>query len=360
MSSSPSSSNLYKTFTIDPSDNLSQATTYKTRVKTGIKDSAGNSLSSQYETSNGFTTETPSFVAVGYNGNLITSLDGISWTSRSLTVPSGGYSLNGVNFVNDAFWIAESGYAGTIKTSKYGISWDNITTGYTDPNTANFNDIAYGNNKYVAAGGPQHNIFTSSDGTSWDNKSLSGNGQLVDLIFGNGVFVAVGTGGHIQTSSDGISWTKTSASSNNFKGVTYGNSIFVAVAGYGVIYTSTNGINWTETLGVNNSVATSPYKSPPSTSDLFGVTYGNSIFVVVGGSGAVLTSTNGTSWTARFSMMTANLGSIQSVTYGNGIFVAVGNATFPKTFVITSTDGITWTERTSGVSIYLWDVTYGE
>jgi len=55
MSSSPSSSNSYKTFTVDPSDNLSRLTTYKIRVTTGVKDTAGNTLSSQYETSSGFT-----------------------------------------------------------------------------------------------------------------------------------------------------------------------------------------------------------------------------------------------------------------------------------------------------------------
>jgi len=56
MSSSPSSSNSDKTFTIDPSYNLSHATTYKIRVTTGVKDTSGNTLSSQYETSSGFTT----------------------------------------------------------------------------------------------------------------------------------------------------------------------------------------------------------------------------------------------------------------------------------------------------------------
>ena len=56
MSSSPSSSNSDKTFTVDPSDNLSRGTTYKTRVTTGVKDSAGNTLGSEYETSSGFTT----------------------------------------------------------------------------------------------------------------------------------------------------------------------------------------------------------------------------------------------------------------------------------------------------------------
>jgi len=59
MSSSPSSSNSYRTFTVDPSINLSHSTNYKIRVTTGVKDTAGNSLSSQYEISNGFTTASP-------------------------------------------------------------------------------------------------------------------------------------------------------------------------------------------------------------------------------------------------------------------------------------------------------------
>ena len=59
MSSSPISSNSYMTFTVDPSNNLSHSTNYKIRVTTGVKDTAGNSLSSQYEISNGFTTASP-------------------------------------------------------------------------------------------------------------------------------------------------------------------------------------------------------------------------------------------------------------------------------------------------------------
>ncbi len=56
MSSSPSSSNSFRTFTVDPSNNLSYSTTYKIRVTTGVKDTGGNTLSSQYETLIGFTT----------------------------------------------------------------------------------------------------------------------------------------------------------------------------------------------------------------------------------------------------------------------------------------------------------------
>ena len=55
MSSSPSESNSYKTFTVSPSSSLSSSTTYKIRVTTGVMDFSGNYLSSQYETSSGFT-----------------------------------------------------------------------------------------------------------------------------------------------------------------------------------------------------------------------------------------------------------------------------------------------------------------
>ena len=54
-SSSPVSSNNI-TFTLEPSDNLAGETTYLVRVTTGVTDSAGNALSSQYADSTGFTT----------------------------------------------------------------------------------------------------------------------------------------------------------------------------------------------------------------------------------------------------------------------------------------------------------------
>jgi hypothetical protein len=56
-SSSPASSNSNKTYTLDPYDNLTLLTTYLTRVTTGVKDTLGNALGSEYETSSGFTTD---------------------------------------------------------------------------------------------------------------------------------------------------------------------------------------------------------------------------------------------------------------------------------------------------------------
>ena len=75
MSSSPSVSNSYKTFTVSPYGNLTYSTTHKIRVTTGVKDTSGNALGSQYETSSGFTSG-GLFVVVGESGNILTSPGG--------------------------------------------------------------------------------------------------------------------------------------------------------------------------------------------------------------------------------------------------------------------------------------------
>jgi hypothetical protein len=157
MSSSPTSSNSDKTFSVDPSGNLSYSTTYKIRVTTGVKDSAGNTLSSQYETSSGFNTDITSYVSVGLGGTIITSNDGTTWTER------------------------------TSGTSTY------------------LGDASFGNNTFVTVGG-SGTILTSSDkGTSWDNRTSGTTKYLQGVSFGNNTFVTVGGSGTILTSSNGIS-----------------------------------------------------------------------------------------------------------------------------------------------------------
>ena len=75
-----------------------------------------------------------------------------------------------------------------------------------------------------------------------------------------------------------------------------------------------------------------------------------SLFVSVGQSGTILTSSDGTSWTERTSGTSEYPG---GVTYGNGTFVMVDQ----DGIILTSSDGTTWTERTSGTSKSLSGVT---
>ena len=81
------------------------------------------------------------------------------------------------------------------------------------------------------------------------------------------------------------------------------------------------------------------------------------MLVAVGGGGTILTSTNGTLWTARASGTTETL---HSVSFGDGGFVAVGTAgTGPNgSLFLTSPDGITWTRRQNPATTPLFSVTY--
>jgi len=83
----------------------------------------------------------------------------------------------------------------------------------------------------------------------------------------------------------------------------------------------------------------------PGINDFSSVTYGNGLFVVVGGSpdsSTILTSQDGVDWMRR------SLGDdpLNSVAYGNGLFVAVGDGST----IFTSPNGVNWTQRTSGTS----------
>ena len=106
MSSSPSSSNSDKTFTVNPSDNLTYSTTYKIRVTTGVKDTSGNTLSSQYETSIGFTTE------IKWVGTKQLGTSSSDYASGVATDSSGNVYVTGVTFGG-----LDGSNAGNIHTS---------------------------------------------------------------------------------------------------------------------------------------------------------------------------------------------------------------------------------------------------
>ena len=139
--------------------------------------------------------------------------------------------------------------------------------------------------------------------------------------------------------------------------ITYGNGLFVAVARItlttGAIMTSPDGITWT--ARTSTAASGNGWQS---------VAYGNGLFVAVANTssttGAVQTSPDGITWTARTSTA-ADIG-WYSVTYGNGLFVAVAITTLTTGAVQTSPDGITWTARTSTAASALggWiSVAYG-
>ena len=183
--------------------------------------------------------------------------------------------------------------------------------------------------------------FTPS--TSWSPKAIATNGSTI--------YVAVGSAGVLYSSTDsGVTWTsRTSGFGSTFiGGIAYGNGIFVAVGNSGLITTSTDGVTWTaRTAGV-------------AASNLYYVAYINNLFVAVGGganggTGGITTSPDGITWTKRTTPTTSST-NLYSVTYGGGYYVAVGNLNTRAGYY--STDAATWTALPAGIANSLEGVFY--
>ena len=186
--------------------------------------------------------------------------------------------------------------------------------------------------------------------------SCGGDDDDVTVPSSNGLFVTVGDNGIIFTSSDGISWTKrTSGTTKNLYGVTYGGGLFVTVGDNGTILTSSDGTTWTNT-STNKRTTLGRYFSQPDANHLYGVTYGDGLFVTVGGDATIFTSSNGTTWTERDGLRSkwTDPQYFKAITYRKKLFVLVGR----NGRTLNSPDGITWKQRKSGTKYNLVGITY--
>ena len=178
------------------------------------------------------------------NGFVSVSMDGSRWLPQ--TTPTQVY-LNAVTYAQGKF--VAVGANGTILTSTNGMNWANRTTGST---SAQLRDVAYGNGLFTAIG-TSSLLRYSTDGETWVTTGGS-SASLKSVTFAKGLFVAVGDNGAIRTSVNGIDWTSRSTSPSTFEflnAVKYAGDRFVAVgytAGSGegaVVLHSQNGTNWT-------------------------------------------------------------------------------------------------------------------
>ncbi len=275
------------------------------------------------------------FVAVGKNGAVLTSPNGTSWTRRDLKLAA---TIQGVAYGAGKYVVAGQ----SIRVSSDGVTWQVTNAPDSD---SNLYGVAYGNGRYVAVGvtntfGSFGTTLVSTDGISFTRTDAGNFTSGSDVIFAQGLFVAVGN--DISTSTDGITWTLRSpnATTGYLDAITYAGGRFVAVGSNGKAAVSTDGITWTPTnMGTVESFSD--------------VTYGNSLYVAVGPVGTVRTSPDGLIWTARSSNAT---GFLSGVAYGNGVFVAVG---YQGRSVRRSTDGLTWTGTDNSSGANYGHITFG-
>jgi len=74
------------------------------------------------------------------------------------------------------------GWEGTILTSSDGISWTSRTSGISKL----LNGVTYGNNTFVTVGN-SGTILTSPDGNSWTKRTSVTSKSLVGVTYGNGL-----------------------------------------------------------------------------------------------------------------------------------------------------------------------------
>ncbi len=281
-------------------------------------------------TLNAVTYGTTAFVAVGNDGAIRRSADGINWDPQL----SGTQRwLYGIAFGNQRY--VAVGENGVIISSTDGISW----TAQASGTTKTLYNVTYAQNLFVAVG-ETGTILTSPDGLTWTARNSDVTIELREIIYGNNQFVAAYIAGTIVTSPDGITWTKQTIPAIPSNGLAYGNGLYINVSSFGGILSSPDAVSYTVRSGSGLDGA------------FQAVNYTNGLFTVVGNSGQIRTSPNGIDWTARTSNITTAL---YGVAFGNNLYVAVGETGA----ITTSADGITWTRRALGTTNPLIDLAYG-
>ena len=134
-------------------------------------------------------------VAVGHQGNILTSPDGASWTRRYSGVTN---DLTHIVYAQGRF--VATGTYGAIVTSTNGLHWE-----FGLPLTSShLGGAAYGNGTFVSftTGGPGQ-IFTSSNLLTWSAYNYTNRTTLRQVRNCNGIFIGTGAYG-IVTSTNGI------------------------------------------------------------------------------------------------------------------------------------------------------------
>ena len=245
---------------------------------------------------------------IGSPGALLLSSDGITWTNVLLGSTPG---LHGVCYGDSEF--VAVGENSTVMTSSNGLGWTSIAPGISG---VTFYGASYANNVFVVLG-QNGSLLTSVDASTWINRTPAGvGGNLLSSAYGNGIYVVVGNNGAgfatILISPDAANWTNSTPANSYFplSGVAFGNGLFVAVGvtnGTGGVLVSKDGVGWTQVLSQGQP--------------LLSVIYAEGLFLAVGQSGAILSSPDGQSWT-RHTLVTSD--PLNGIVEGNKQFIIVG------------------------------------
>jgi hypothetical protein len=208
-------------------------------------------------------------VAVGENGVIYTSPNGVNWA-----LPASATTVNLTAIARSPSRFVAVGASGVIVTSMDGAVWASQTSGVT---TA-LNTIHWTGSQFVAAGASGR-VLTSVDGLAWHPRYTGSSANLRCIGSSPSTLVITGDGGVILTSTSGIVWRlETSGSTNSLASLIWAGDRFVAVGGTSTsgALTSYDGAGWASAASLGLA--------------LNSITWTGSRLVAVNGIGEILTS----------------------------------------------------------------------
>jgi len=220
MSSEPASSNSNMTFTLDPYDNLTVGTTYKTRVTTGVKDTAGNSMSSQYETSSGFTpadtTATTTMDFVGTTEGQIVSDDATGFRMATMGGASGTFKAHdGKSLGDPGNWGMEGTSNAKLVVSH--SSWLSFNSGWTGAGDTTYHRFYF----------TQPNSSTSRDVDVTFDVIATTNGAITLYGFRDGALVQTVNASTVNTNVNGYMEYVGNISLSNVDEIRFDSTIYI-------------------------------------------------------------------------------------------------------------------------------------
>jgi hypothetical protein len=231
--------------------------------------------------------------------------------------------------------IGDSGYIyTTTDTNVTDVTRSIPFTSMTDPI-----DIALTGGRVVTISQMGMLAYTT-DGSNWE-KHFNANLQYIISLENCGTYLiatCMGNGKIWESRNEGSEWTSYEANTNEWLTTTaWSGSLIVAAGSNGAVTTSPDGVTWTARTTQTTSLW------------WYGAAWGNGMFVIVGDRGIIATSQDGIEWTSRISGTTNPL---NGVVWTGSKFVAVGT----MGIVISSTNGIDWEEENSGTRATLASV----
>lgn len=285
------------------------------------------------------------FIAVGDQGALLSSPDGVTWTVRTSGVGSTLYDVTYGAESDGGLYVAV-GQAGKILTSINGLDWSAASS----PSSRDLRAVTWHIDRFYAVGGDFSagaETLESLDGTTWTRPELPAPLHLLTDLASNGyALIALGVYQADAQTFGLFSWDPTAgwqqridggATSTRYNAVATGYPAFTLI-GAGSAATSNDGFTWTPT----------PIFSVPP---MHGLVFSALGWVAVGDGGGVLTSPDAYAWTSHTTPASTPL---RAVTTDGTSYIAVGDGGV----MLSSTDGAAWTTLVSLLAFNLQAVTH--